>query len=45
VIHIEARRFYKRGQAAVDADNRLTENQFESSARIEVYRPPAGTAK
>ena len=41
VVHIEARRFYKVGQAAVDVDNRLTENQFESSARIELYRPPA----
>ena len=39
VVHIEARRFYKVGQAAVDVDNRLTENQFESSARIELYRP------
>ena len=41
VVHIEARRFYKVGQAAVDVDNRVTENQFESSARIELYRPPA----
>jgi hypothetical protein len=43
VTHIEARRFYKPGQFAVDPnENRLTENQFESSARLEVYRPPAG---
>ena len=43
VTHIEARRYYKPGQFAVDPnDNRLTENQFESSARLEVYRPPAG---
>jgi hypothetical protein len=28
---------------AVDPnENRLTENQFESSARLEVYRPPRG---
>jgi hypothetical protein len=41
-VHIEARRFYKAGQYAVDPnDNRLTENQFESSARLEVYRPPS----
>ena len=43
VTHIEARRFYKPGQFAVDPnENRLTENLFESSARLEVYRPPAG---
>jgi hypothetical protein len=43
VTHIEARRYYKPGQFAVDPnDNRLTENQFESSARLEVYRSPAG---
>jgi hypothetical protein len=41
VVRIEARRYYKAGQAAVDVDNRVTENQFESSARIEVYRQPA----
>jgi hypothetical protein len=42
-VHIEARRYYKTGQYAVDPnDNRLTENQFESSARLEIYRPPAG---
>jgi hypothetical protein len=41
---VESRRFYKAGQYAVDPnDNRLTENQFESSARLEVYRSP--TAK
>jgi hypothetical protein len=41
VYRIETRRFYKPGQFAVDPnDNRLTENLFESSARIEVYRPP-----
>jgi hypothetical protein len=40
VIRIEARRYYKPGQFAVDPnDNRVTENLFESSARIEVYRP------
>jgi hypothetical protein len=43
VTHVEARRYYKPGQFAVDPnDNRLTENQFESSARIEVYRTPGG---
>jgi hypothetical protein len=40
LVRIEARRYYKPGQYAVDPnENRLTENQFESSARIEVYRP------
>ena len=44
VTRIETRRYYKPGQFAVDPnDNRLTENQFESSARLEVYRPPSGT--
>ena len=39
---IEARRYYKAGQYAVDPnDNRLTENLFESSARIEVYKSAA----
>jgi hypothetical protein len=39
VFRVEARRYYKAGQYAVDPnENRLTENQFESSARIEVYR-------
>lgn len=38
-VRIEARRYYKAGQYAVDPnDNRLTENQFKSSARLEVYR-------
>jgi hypothetical protein len=42
VTRVEARRFYKPGQFAVDPnENRLTENLFESSARLEVYRPPA----
>jgi hypothetical protein len=41
VVKIEARRYYKVGQAAVDVDNRMTENQFESSARIEIYKQPA----
>jgi len=40
VVRVEARRYYKPGQSAVDADSRATENQFESSARIEVFRPP-----
>jgi hypothetical protein len=40
-VHIESRRYYKAGQYAVDPnDNRVTENQFESSARLEVYRSP-----
>jgi hypothetical protein len=39
---IEARRYYKAGQYAVDPnENRLTENLFESSARIEVYKSTA----
>jgi hypothetical protein len=42
VVRVEQRRYYKAGQYAVDPnDNRATENQFESSARLEVYRPPA----
>jgi hypothetical protein len=41
VFRIEARHYYKAGQYAVDPnENRLTENEFESSARIEVYRKP-----
>jgi hypothetical protein len=41
VYRIETRRYYKPGQFAVDPnDNRLTENLFESSARLEVFRPP-----
>jgi len=40
MTRVEARRYYKPGQFAVDPnDSRLNENQFESSARIEVYRP------
>jgi hypothetical protein len=40
MVRIESRRYYKAGQYAIDPnDNRLTENQFESSARLEVYRP------
>jgi hypothetical protein len=43
VTRIEARHYYKPGQNLVDPnDNRMTENQFESSARLEVFRPPAG---
>jgi hypothetical protein len=43
VTKIEARRYYKPGQFVVNPnDNRITENEFESSARIEVYRPAAG---
>jgi hypothetical protein len=42
VFRVEARRYYKAGQYAVDPnENRLTENEFESSARIEVYRKPS----
>jgi hypothetical protein len=41
MVRIESRRYYKAGQYAIDPnDNRLTENQFESSARLEVYRSP-----
>jgi hypothetical protein len=41
-VRVEARRYYKAGQFAVDPnDNRVTENLFESSARIEVYRAGA----
>jgi hypothetical protein len=46
VTKVEARRYYKPGQFAVDPnDNRLTENQFESSARLEVYRPGQAAAR
>jgi hypothetical protein len=46
VTRIEARRYYKPGQFAVDPnENRLTENLFESSARIEVYNPAASAAR
>ena len=42
IYHVESRRYYKAGQYAVDPnENRLTENLFESSARIEVYKSPA----
>jgi hypothetical protein len=42
VYRVETRRYYKAGQYAVDPnENRLTENLFESSARIEVYKSPA----
>lgn len=41
VTRIETRYYYKPGQYAVDPnDSRLNENQFESSARLEVYRRP-----
>ena len=41
LARVEARHYYKRGQYAVDPnDNRVTENLFESSARLEVYRLP-----
>jgi hypothetical protein len=43
VTRVESRHYYKPGQFAVDPnENRLTENQFESSARLEVFRPPHG---
>ena len=39
---IESRRYYKAGQYAVDPnENRPTENLFESSSRIEVYKSTA----
>jgi hypothetical protein len=42
VTRIEARHYYKPGQFLVNPnDNRITQNEFESSARIEVFRPPA----
>jgi hypothetical protein len=41
VTRIEIRYYYKPGQYAVDPnDSRLNENEFESSARLEIYRPP-----
>jgi hypothetical protein len=44
VTRIESRRYYKPGQYAVDPnDSHVTQNQFESSARMEVYRPPASS--
>jgi hypothetical protein len=42
IYRVETRRYYKAGQYAVDPnENRLTENLFESSARIEIYKSPA----
>jgi hypothetical protein len=42
VTRIEARHYYKPGQFLVNPnDNRLNQNEFESSARLEVFRPPA----
>jgi hypothetical protein len=42
VTRIEARHYFKPGQYLVDPnDNRITQNEFESSARLEVFRPPA----
>jgi hypothetical protein len=42
MYRVESRRYYKAGQYAVDPnENRPTENLFESSARIEVYKSPA----
>ncbi len=42
VTRIEARHFYKPGQFLVNPnDNRINQNEFESSARLEVFRPPA----
>jgi hypothetical protein len=42
VTRIEARHYYKPGQFLVNPnDNRITQNEFESSARLEVFRPPA----
>ena len=42
VTRMEARHYYKPGQYVVDPnDNRITQNEFESSARLEVFRPPA----
>jgi hypothetical protein len=43
VTKIEARRYYRPGQFLINPnDNRMTENEFESSARLEVYRATAG---
>jgi hypothetical protein len=43
VTKIETRHYYRPGQFLVNPnDNRITENEFESSARLEVYRPPSG---
>jgi hypothetical protein len=41
VTRIEARHYYKPGQFLVNPnDNRINQNEFESSARLEVFRPP-----
>jgi hypothetical protein len=41
LARVEMRHYYKPGQYAVDPnEHRLTENLFESSARMDVYRPP-----
>jgi hypothetical protein len=41
VTRIEARHYYKTGQFLVNPnDNRINQNEFESSARLEVFRPP-----
>jgi hypothetical protein len=46
VTRIEARHYYKPGQYVVNPnDNRITQNEFESSARLEVFRPAAAAAK
>ena len=42
LTRIEARHYYKPGQFLVNPnDNRINQNEFESSARLEVFRPPA----
>jgi hypothetical protein len=41
VTRVEARHYYKPGQFLVNPnDNRINQNEFESSARLEVFRPP-----
>jgi hypothetical protein len=46
ITRIEARRYYKPGQFAVGPnDNQVTENLFESSARLDVYRPGPTAAR
>jgi len=43
ITRVQTRRFYKPGQYAVDPnDARLNENEFESSARLEVFRSSGG---
>jgi hypothetical protein len=43
VTRVESRRYYKPGQYAVDPnDSHVTQNQFESTARMEVYRRLTG---